>query len=85
MFGEFVAAFFDKKTKRQMVGVDIYVFMSLCLMLGGLRPMAAGRLKSDSHMQAPHRGAQLVVTASNPPHWPHGGQTSAPLLQDYLA
>ena len=23
--------FFDIKTKRQMVGVDIYVFMSLCL------------------------------------------------------
>ena len=41
--------------------------------LEGLRPMAAGRLKSDSHMQAPHCGAQLVVTAS--PHWPRGGQT----------
>ena len=43
--------------------------------LGSLRPMAAGRLKSDSHMQAPHRGAQLVVTASQPLHWPRSGQT----------
>ena len=45
------------------------------LWVGGLATMAAGRLKSDSHMQAPHRGAQLVVTASHPPHWPRGGQT----------
>ena len=51
-----------------MVEGDFFVFMSLCLMSGGLRPMAAGRLKSDSHMQAPHRGAQLAVTASHPPH-----------------
>ena len=28
------AIYFDIKTKRQMVGVDIYVFMSLCLMFG---------------------------------------------------
>ncbi|MDE6239562.1 MAG: hypothetical protein K2M54_06180, partial [Muribaculaceae bacterium] len=28
--------FFDIKTKRQMVRVDIYVFMSLCLMFGGI-------------------------------------------------